>query len=325
MATPIYRMGMVGRGPKYKHKSAVDRAAYLNGEKIEHNGEVFDYSEKQGEIVFAQTFAPEGLPEWVDDWKTLWRKVEQSEKHKHAQLARSLYFALPRELTREQQIAFVKDYVQVFVSDGMIVTCAIHEKTKDNPHCHILIPMRLLQRDGKWAKKSRHEYVLDEQGERVLLESGKYKTRKIDLTDWNNPDNFEKWRTLWEVLIDTHLKRAGFERQIRERKKLLPPETAQAIEQMKTTMLKPKKRWRPISIERKKLKFVLEQQREKKRQKEAYVQWIQQKVALKKTLQQLKSEVKIFFADEQPRQIEETPADHTRIQTIGRPTFVRER
>lgn len=41
------------------------------------------------------------------------------------------------------------------------------------------------------------EYDLDENGERIRLPSGRYKTHKIDLTGWNDKDNTLLWRKAW--------------------------------------------------------------------------------------------------------------------------------
>ncbi len=64
-------------------------------------------------------------------------------------------------------------------------TCNIHDTGNGNPHCHIMLTMRPLDERGTWAAKSKKEYVLDENGERIRLPSGRYKTRKVDLMDWN--------------------------------------------------------------------------------------------------------------------------------------------
>lgn len=41
------------------------------------------------------------------------------------------------------------------------------------------------------------EYDLDENGERIRLPSGRYKTHKVDLTGWNDKDNTLLWRKAW--------------------------------------------------------------------------------------------------------------------------------
>ena len=68
-----------------------------------------------------------------------------------------------------------------------------------NPHAHILLTMRPLDEKGSWLPKSKKEYVLDENGEKIRLPSGRYKTRKVDLVDWNNRENAEVWRRAWAV------------------------------------------------------------------------------------------------------------------------------
>ena len=47
-----------------------------------------------------------------------------------------------------------------------------------------MLTMRPLDERGAWAAKSKKEYDLDENGERIRLPSGKYKARKVDLTGW---------------------------------------------------------------------------------------------------------------------------------------------
>ena len=58
---------------------------------------------------------------------------------------------------------------------------------------------------GKWLPKSKKEYVLDENGERIRLSSGRYKTRKVDLVDWNSQENAEVWRKVWADLANEFL------------------------------------------------------------------------------------------------------------------------
>ena len=76
-------------------------------------------------------------------------------------------------------------------------------------HAHILLTMRPLDEKGTWAAKSKKEYVLDENGERVKLPSGRYKTRKVDLMDWNRQENADLWRKAWADLANDYLERSG--------------------------------------------------------------------------------------------------------------------
>ena len=91
----------------------------------------------------------------------------------------------------------------------MCVDYAIHDTGKGNPHCHIMLTMRPLDERGAWAAKSKKEYDLDENGERIRLPSGKYKARKVDLTGWNDKGNALLWRKAWADISNAYLERAG--------------------------------------------------------------------------------------------------------------------
>ncbi|WP_347162127.1 MobA/MobL family protein, partial [Peptostreptococcus anaerobius] len=73
------------------------------------------------------------------------------------------------------------------------------------PHCHILLTMRPLNEDTTWGAKSKKEYILDENGEKVKLKNGNYKTRKINTTDWNEQDKAEEWRKAWADITNKYL------------------------------------------------------------------------------------------------------------------------
>ena len=96
-----------------------------------------------------------------------------------------------------------------FVSRGMCVDFAIHDTDSGNPHCHIMLTMRPLDERGAWAAKSKKEYDLDENGERIRLPSGRYKTHKVDLTGWNDKGNALLWRKAWADISNAYLERAG--------------------------------------------------------------------------------------------------------------------
>ena len=69
--------------------------------------------------------------------------------------------------------------------------------------------MRPLDERGAWAAKSKKEYDLDENGERIRLPSGRYKTHKVDLTGWNDKGNALLWRKAWADISNAYLERAG--------------------------------------------------------------------------------------------------------------------
>ena len=81
----------------------------------------------------------------------------------------------------------------------------IHDTNSGNPHCHIMLTMRPLDERGAWAAKAKKEYDLDENGERIRLPSGRYKTHKVDLTGWNSQENALVWRKAWLIFQTTIL------------------------------------------------------------------------------------------------------------------------
>ena len=201
-------ISIISRG---KGKSAVAAAAYRSGEKItnEWDGETHDYTHKGG-VVHTEILLPPHAPPSFSDRATLWNSVELYEKAGNAQLAREIDAALPIELSREEQIRLVREYCSSqFVSRGMCVDFAIHDTDSGNPHCHIMLTMRPLDERGAWAAKSKKEYDLDENGERIRLPSGRYKTHKVDLTGWNDKGNALLWRKAWADISNVYLERAG--------------------------------------------------------------------------------------------------------------------
>ena len=195
---------IISRG---KGKSAVAASAYRSGEKIknEYDGIVHDFTRKGG-IAHTEILLPQNAPQEFLDRGTLWNSVEKIEKSKNSQLAREIEVALPKELDREKQIELVREYVKEnFVKEGMCADIALHDKNDGNPHCHILLTMRPLNEDKTWGAKSKKEYILDENGEKVKLKNGNYKTRKINITDWNEQDKAEEWRKAWADITNKYL------------------------------------------------------------------------------------------------------------------------
>ena len=201
-------ISIVSRG---KGKSAVAAAAYRSGEKLtnEWDGMTHDYTRKGG-VVHTEIMLPPHAPPSFSDRSTLWNSVELYEKAGNAQLAREIDAALPIELSREEQIRLVREYCSSqFVSRGMCVDFVIHDTNSGNPHCHIMLTMRPLDERGTWTAKSKKEYDLGENGERIRLPSGRYKTHKIDLTGWNDKDNTLLWRKAWADFTNDFLERNG--------------------------------------------------------------------------------------------------------------------
>ena len=187
--------------------SAVGASAYRSGEilKNEYDGITHDFTRKRGIVHTEVLLPPHARPDFTDR-STLWNAVEKIEKSKNSQLAREIEVALPVELDREKQIQLVREYVQEnFVSVGMCADIAVHDKKTGNPHAHIMLTMRPLEQSGEWGAKSKKEYILDKNGQRIKLKNGSFKTRKVDLTDWNDKGKAEVWRQAWADVTNKYL------------------------------------------------------------------------------------------------------------------------
>ena len=206
----IYHMS-IKIGSKSKGQSAVAAAAYRSGEKLtdQETGLTSDYTQKGG-VVFSEISLCENAPAEYADRAILWNAVHQIEKSKNAQLWREFEVALPQELSREEQIATVRDFVKQLTARGMCADWSLHDKGDGNPHAHIMATMRSITEDGKWAAKSRKVYDLDEHGERIFQKVDKsgrkqYKSHKEDYNDWNAAERVEEWRAAWAECCNARL------------------------------------------------------------------------------------------------------------------------
>ena len=134
-------------------RSATSVAAYRTGVKIydEELGESFDYSKKRG-VAFSEVLLCDDAPKEFINREKLWNSVQAIEIQKNAQLCREIEVSLPVELSREDQIRLVREYVkQNFTCSGMCADWVLHDKGDGNPHAHILLTVRPLKSNGEWG------------------------------------------------------------------------------------------------------------------------------------------------------------------------------
>ena len=208
MPCPHFDVKIIQRS---KRQSAVASAAYQSGERLfsEYDQKQKYYSHKS-EIVHTEIMLPPHAPPEYADRNPLWNAAEAIEKQWNSQLARRLVLAIPRDIPPAQQADLIRDYCrEFFVSKGMIADYAIHDKGDGNPHAHILFTMRGMDEQGRWLPKSRKVYDLDENGERIRLPSGNWKSHKEDTVDWNDQKYAEVWRHGWETITNRYLEAAG--------------------------------------------------------------------------------------------------------------------
>ncbi|MDR3490320.1 MAG: MobQ family relaxase [Bradyrhizobium sp.] len=170
-----------------KGRSATASAAYRSGGAIEdeRTGELFDYSRKRG-VLHSEIMAPANTPAWMFDRAALWNAVERVEQRRDAQLARDFIISLPHELTHDQRVALMRDFISdELVSRGMIADFSIHapDRRSDerNHHAHVMVTMRELTGAG-FGLKNRA---------------------------WNRTELLEQWRAHWANKVNLHLERHG--------------------------------------------------------------------------------------------------------------------
>ena len=164
-------------------QSVVASAAYRASESLhdERYGITHDYTRKRG-VEHSEILLPEGAPDWMGDRLTLWNRVEATEKRKDAQLAREIELALPVELSHDENVDLVRDYVKThFVAKGMVADFSVHEDDPNNPHAHVLLTMREVNEAGFGPK----------------------------VRSWNAKDQLLHWRAAWAETANQHLARAG--------------------------------------------------------------------------------------------------------------------
>ena len=179
MAIDHLEAKVVGRGAG---RSAVAASAYLSCSRLynDYDGIQHDYTKKQG-LVWQEVFLPEYAPQEWQDREKLWNAVEEVETAKDSRLAREFVVALPIELSREQQIELLQDFIrEQFVSDGMCADAAIHDTDGHNPHAHILLTVRPLDERGKWQYKTEKEYLCMRNGEERGFTAAEFKSAQND-------------------------------------------------------------------------------------------------------------------------------------------------
>jgi len=164
-------------------RSAVACAAYRSAEKLhdERYGKDHDYTGKE-DVAYREILLPQNAPAWMAEREKLWNAVESHEIRKDAQLAREFNFALPRELTIEQNTLLAREFVaENFVKQGMVADLCIHNDKQANgecqPHVHVMLTMREVTPDG-FGQKAR---------------------------EWNNKELLLMWRESWAETANHHL------------------------------------------------------------------------------------------------------------------------
>nr|WP_153517025.1 MULTISPECIES: Ti-type conjugative transfer relaxase TraA [Agrobacterium] len=199
-------------------RSVVLSAAYRHCAKMEYEREArtIDYTRKQG-LLHEEFVLPIDAPKWARAMiadrsvsgavEAFWNKVEDFEKRSDAQLARDLTIALPLELTPEQNIALVRDFVEKHIHAKGMVADWVYHNNPGNPHIHLMTTLRPLTEDGFGAKKVA---VTAKDGQPVRTKSG-----KILYELWaGSTDDFNVLRDGWFERLNHHLALGGIDLRI---------------------------------------------------------------------------------------------------------------
>ncbi|WEX91431.1 Ti-type conjugative transfer relaxase TraA (plasmid) [Sinorhizobium garamanticum] len=212
MAVPHFSVSVVARG---SGRSAVLSAAYRHCAKMEYEREArtIDYTRKQG-LRHEEFVIPADAPDWL--WSMIadrsvasaseafWNKVEDFEKRVDAQLAKDVTIALPIELTAEQSIALIRDFVEQHVTAKGMVADWVYHDAPGNPHVHLMTTLRPLTEGGFGAKKIA---VRGPDGNPIRNDAG-----KIVYELWaGGLDDFNAFRDGWFACQNRHLALAGLD------------------------------------------------------------------------------------------------------------------
>lgn len=204
-----------------KGSSSCASLAYIAASKVyeERTHQTYSYGRKE-RVMKVATLLPDGAPRAYADAAQLFNAIEKHEQASNARTAKKIVVALPRELSLDESDEILTDFIRDnLCANGYCATYAIHrDKDGNNPHAHILVANRQINKKGEWSSKRKMEYALDEKGERIPLidkKTGKQKVDKRNRKQWKrisaeqNPLDkkqfLEQLREAWAVECNKHL------------------------------------------------------------------------------------------------------------------------
>lgn len=205
---------------RVKGSTSCATLAYISGEGIHDSrtGITYSYSRRE-RVLEVGTILPTSAPSGYADAETLWNAVENYETADNARTAKKIQVALPRELELSEQKTVVEEYIrQNLAQEGYCATYAIHDGgTRGNPHAHILVSNRTIDRKGSWGVKRKMAYALDERGNRIPLlnEDGTQRTDGNGRRQWkrvtveqnklDSKDFLLRLRKAWADVVNRYL------------------------------------------------------------------------------------------------------------------------
>ncbi|HBY7720654.1 TPA: hypothetical protein MI715_27925 [Klebsiella pneumoniae] len=168
----------------YRHRSVMidNRTGEIHGEK----------SANRDDLVYAEILRPKNTPDCLHvPSEVLWNIIEKKETRSNSRTAKEFKITLPRDLSNEQNIELMKDFLlNHFVDKGIICDFVLHnDKDNKNPHAHVMITTREIKPDG-FGKKVR---------------------------EWDEEKTLHEWRKDWAKVQNRHLKNAGLKSRVSHR------------------------------------------------------------------------------------------------------------
>lgn len=168
----------------YRHRCVMfdERTGETHGEK----------SLERDDLVYAEILAPDNTPDFLKKSSNdLWCFVEKKETRGNSRTAKEFKITLPTELSNEQNIALMKDFLlNHFVDKGIICDFVLHnDKDNKNPHAHVMITTREITPSG-FGKKVR---------------------------EWDEEKTLHEWRKQWAKVQNQHLKKLGLKSRVSHR------------------------------------------------------------------------------------------------------------
>ena len=222
MANYHLEISVISRG---KGRSVSRLANYITGQKLYDNYYDKTYYHRRSDVLYSGVFLPENAPSDFHDLQHLCNMIESAEKRYDARTAREIKASLPNELSVQENIQIVQEYINAnFLQYGLCAIAAIHEgrnnvdPEKSNPHVHMIVTTRTVDSDGfsktkyrtldrakntpiwreRWADVQNHAYERNGLSVRVSHESleiqGKYDqepTIHLSWIDWQKEQRGE--------------------------------------------------------------------------------------------------------------------------------------
>lgn len=164
------------------------------------------YSYKENEILFADS----KLPPWAKNENEFWGAVCEFERA-NGRGYREFRFSLPNELSVDENISLVNDFIKNTLNDKFYYTVAIHnkevnsfEKSTQNIHCHLMFNERKI--DG--IERTAEQFF-----KRANVKNPHNGGCKKS-TEFNPKEKLLELRKDMEVLVNSYYEKNGFEERV---------------------------------------------------------------------------------------------------------------